>query len=68
MNQCSNVPPNVLSQKERIVVIGDFHADWEKTKKIFVKLKLIDNNSKWIALTTGLESNSKSSISSRTVS
>ena len=49
MTTCSNIPPNVLSEKERIVVIGDLHADWEKTKKIFIKLKLIDNNNRWIA-------------------
>jgi len=49
MWKCTNTPPNVLSKKDRIIVIGDLHADWEKTKKIFIKLKLIDANSKWIA-------------------
>ena len=40
---------SIIFQKKRIIVIGDLHADWPKTKEIFVRLKLIDNNNKWIA-------------------
>jgi len=40
----------IFSPKKRIIVIGDLHADWEITKKIFLKLQLIDLNNKWIAI------------------
>ena len=33
---------------KRIVVIGDIHGDWNITKKIFLKNKLIDRNMRWI--------------------
>ena len=42
-------PKYILEAKKRIIVIGDLHADWEITKKIFIDLKLIDLNNKWIA-------------------
>lgn len=40
----------IFPSKKRIIVIGDLHADWEITKKIFLKLKIIDLNNKWIAV------------------
>jgi len=38
----------IIDSKDSIIVIGDLHADFLKTKEIFVKLKLIDNNDNWI--------------------
>lgn len=40
---------NILPLNSRIIVIGDLHADFNKTKEIFFKLKLINDNNKWIA-------------------
>ena len=45
-----NPPKSILDSKKRIIVIGDIHADWEITKKIFLRLRLIDLNDKWIAI------------------
>lgn len=44
-----NPPKSIINPKKRIIVIGDIHADWEITKKIFLGLKLVDLNNKWIA-------------------
>jgi len=40
---------NILSLKNKIIVIGDLHADFNKTKDISIKLNLIDDNNKWQA-------------------
>ena len=40
---------DILPECKRIIVIGDIHGDWEITKKIFLKYKLINSNGKWIA-------------------
>ena len=42
-------PTDIYSAKKRILVIGDLHADWTKTKFLFRKFKLIDINNRWIA-------------------
>ena len=39
----------IYPDKDRIIVIGDLHADFKKTKDIFINLKLIDKNYNWIA-------------------
>ena len=42
------VEGGIYSKKERVIVIGDLHADFKKTKLIFQKLNLIDSNNNWI--------------------
>jgi hypothetical protein len=46
---CDIVSNGIISKKNRILVIGDLHADFRKTKKIFIDLKLIDINNNWVA-------------------
>ena len=46
---CSSINNGVISAKKRIIVIGDLHADYIKTKNLFLKLKLIDDKENWIA-------------------
>ena len=48
--KCEYVSNGILPAKERILVLGDLHADFNKTKEIFKDLKLIDNNLNWIAI------------------
>lgn len=48
MCDCSK-PNAIFSKKDRILVLGDLHADWRKTQLLFRKFKLIDLNNKWIA-------------------
>jgi hypothetical protein len=38
----------ILEEKGRIIAIGDLHADFPTTKKIFIKLNLINNKEEWI--------------------
>ena len=47
--KCDIAFNGILPKKKRILVIGDLHADYKKTKDIFFKLKLIDINLNWIA-------------------
>ena len=47
--RCDTISNGIIPEKERILVIGDLHADFKKTKEIFLKLKLIDINYNWIA-------------------
>ena len=49
MDTSSNQFSGIITKKDRIIVIGDLHADFEKTREIFLKLKLIDYNNKWTA-------------------
>ena len=46
---CPSHKTEVLPACPRIIVIGDLHGDWNVTKKIFLKFKLINSNGKWIA-------------------
>lgn len=39
----------IYPEQDRIIVIGDLHADFFKTKQIFIDLNLIDENENWIA-------------------
>ena len=48
-NICKSIPQDIIEAKKRIIVIGDLHADFAKIFKIFVDLKLIDVNKRWIA-------------------
>ena len=41
--------PDILPSCDRSVVIGDLHGDWNVTKEIFLRAKLIDINFRWIA-------------------
>ena len=47
--RCNSINDGILPKTDRIIVIGDLHADYSKTKDIFIKLKLIDNENNWIA-------------------
>ncbi len=49
MFRCSKTQQSVYSKKDRIIVIGDLHGDYNKTIGLFKRLKLIDNNHNWIA-------------------
>ena len=46
---CNPKSFEILPSCKRIIVIGDIHGDWNITKKIFLKYKLIDSNGRWIA-------------------
>ena len=46
---CHSKSYQELPKCKRIIVIGDLHGDWDITKKIFIRYKLIDTNGKWIA-------------------
>jgi hypothetical protein len=35
-------------KKDRIIVLGDIHGDWELTIKLLKLAKVIDDNNKWI--------------------
>ena len=49
MSVCTKLPKSIIKAKKRIIVIGDLHADFKMTKKLFTDLNLINNNKKWIA-------------------
>jgi hypothetical protein len=49
MFTCSKIAKSIYSKRDRILVIGDLHADYNKTIYLFKKLKLIDDNHNWIA-------------------
>ena len=48
MSVCTKLPKSIIKAKKRIIVIGDLHADFKMTKKLFTDLNLINNNKKWI--------------------
>lgn len=49
MFRCDNVQKSVYPKKDRIIVIGDLHGDYQKTISLFKSLKLIDNSLNWVA-------------------
>ena len=46
---CYKFNNGIVSAKKRILVIGDLHADFNKTKDLFIHFNLIDINENWIA-------------------
>jgi hypothetical protein len=46
---CNAAKTEILPPCKRIIVIGDIHGDWNITKKLFLKYKIIDENFRWIA-------------------
>ena len=46
---CKKENNGILPKKDRILVIGDLHADFQKTKEMFINFKLIDSSENWIA-------------------
>ena len=49
MFTCNKIAKSIYPKQDRILVIGDLHGDFDKTKELFKKLKLIDNSDNWIA-------------------
>ena len=50
--KCETISKSIVGPKQRLIVIGDLHADFDTTKTLFIKLKLIkiiNNNIKWVA-------------------
>ena len=47
--KCDVLNNGILPKKDRILVIGDLHADFKKTKEMFINFKLIDSSENWIA-------------------
>jgi hypothetical protein len=47
---CKEYPyfPLIMEEKERVVVIGDLHGDYEFTTRLLKKAEVIDNNLNWI--------------------
>ena len=47
--RCEKIYKAIIEKKERVVIIGDLHADYNKTIQLFIKLKLVKNvNNKYI--------------------
>ena len=46
---CDKINNGIIRAKQRILVIGDLHADFNKTKELFIHFNLIDVNENWIA-------------------
>jgi hypothetical protein len=46
---CDKINNGIVTSKKRILVIGDLHADFKKTKDLFIHFNLIDINENWIA-------------------
>lgn len=49
MFKCSKLSRAIYPKQDRIIVIGDLHADFKKAKMLFMKLNLIDKDENWIA-------------------
>lgn len=49
MFTCDKISKSVYTKKDRIIVIGDLHGDFEKTVLLFKKLKLINSRFEWTA-------------------
>lgn len=50
--KCKSIPQDIIGKRKRLIVIGDIHADYNQLVRIFMNLKLIDSNKKWIATPT----------------
>lgn len=51
--KCDKIYNSIIEKKDRIIVIGDLHADYKKTIELFFKLKLIkevNNKFVWCAI------------------
>ena len=46
---CDKYSNGIITEKSRILVIGDLHADFNKTKELFIYFNIIDDNENWIA-------------------
>ena len=46
MYKCEN-PPSKIQTNNRILVLGDLHADYKKTVDLFTYFDIIDYNNKW---------------------
>ena len=47
--RCEKIYKAIIEKKDRVIVIGDLHADYKKTIELFTKIKLIKNiNNKYI--------------------
>ena len=53
-NKCMdyNFQPSILPKKDRIIVMGDIHGDWDLTIELFKLANLIDDNMNWIGKDT----------------
>jgi hypothetical protein len=49
MFRCNTTTNSVYSKKDRVLVIGDLHGDYQTTLNLFIKLKLINGDNHWIA-------------------
>ena len=49
MFRCEKKVKSVYNKKDRILVIGDLHGDYQTTINLFIKLKLINYDKQWIA-------------------
>ena len=49
MFRCEKIQKSVYPKKDRVIVIGDLHGDYDKTITLFKRLNLIDNQHNWIA-------------------
>jgi hypothetical protein len=45
---CTKTPNTKITDFNRILVIGDLHADYDMTLQLFKKFNIINNNKKWI--------------------
>ncbi len=49
MFRCEKKVKSVYTKKDRILVIGDLHGDYQTTINLFIKLKIINYDKQWIA-------------------
>lgn len=50
MFTCERNPKSIYGKKDRIIVVGDLHGDFQNTLALFKNLKLINDNLDWIAM------------------
>jgi len=46
--RCNKYNDGIIPETDRILVIGDLHADYKKTKQLFIDFNIIDINENWI--------------------